>query len=489
MTNKVEWAGSTTCRVDSDTMSLYVSGDETGYAQTGTVRIKYGNLTLQTITVSLTLETQIVWEVTVKTFLKRVDIQPTKAWFDTAGIISYEEMEVYAEFTTGYTVRTADEKLVTGNVNSMCPAVSDLEYEAVNLPAVEANFPGMIIKSVSRLKFAATVTRRTASPLSAVYLVQEGVPSVLMTYNSTTEKYEGSTTGPIPEETTYKIRAIDQRNYAGVLGQKVTPLNYTKPSAAIDSFNTWRCTSAGVKTVGGPYVRVKASCTYDSELDGNELTRFGFYVTEDGAANFHNLTSGTQSSAVEILSRQESESITITVLVEDLVGTVVTRTLKLPGSMRNLVMHRTNSGTFLGIGTSPDYSGGPFGFHSGIDLPAKGAYLVEGIPFDAAHQMYRVDASGFNQDLLNVNFNNRYADENMTAFFTKLAYASGWSNIPSTIASSATFSGIRFVIRANATTAIVIILEITPQAGRIWSHEVSTSGGVGAWHYNASNGV
>ena len=110
------------------------------------------------------------------------------------------------------------------------------------------------------------------------------------------------------------------------------------------------------------------------------------------------------------------------------------------------------------------------------------------MPADCTHLVYQDGGSLFGKDFLNVNYSERYAQQNRTTYFSVPVDKTGWSNCPSPVASSA-FEGVRLVFRVSALQAAVILFETAPQFGRIWYHATTPLGVFTTWFYISSTQV
>ena len=94
-----------------------------------------------------------------------------------------------------------------------------------------------------------------------------------------------------------------------------------------------------------------------------------------------------------------------------------------------------------------------------------------------------LDGSTFGKDFLNINQNQRIAEENAGAFFYRpVASLSEWSNAPATN-DTYNWRGYRFVLWYNASFQMVIVFEFYPYPGRIWSNFYNGSLGWTGWRY------
>lgn len=250
------------------------------------------------------------------------------------------------------------------------PTVSAPTASVVDLTG---NFPNAYIAGYSKVKVAAAVTKG-AGNITAVRLSIPGGTTVNMTYNSSTQKYEGTTAEPIRGNATITVTATDSNGKTGSNAVSVTGVvPYTAPTITIDETGTYRCDSSGVKTDGGTYYRVKATANYYSGLSGNSVQTFTVKIK--GSSTETALNSGQQSGAISGMTDAKLRY-TIVLTVQDRVSGAVTREYNLNGMMRDLVMKRSSLGTQVGVGTTPTYSSNA---PSLIELPSGGIVIIGSI--------------------------------------------------------------------------------------------------------------
>ena len=318
-----------------------------GYTLTAT--LKYGNTTLKT------------QEFTTGS----VTISCLKSWFATAGVSTSKSMSLSVSVTGGPSTLTGSFTLTAGS--DMNPSVGTPTASVVDLTG---NFPSTYISGYSKVKVSATVSTGSNAGISTVKLSYPGGTTVNMSLNSSTGKYEATTAAPIKENTTFTVTVTDTRGLSGSQTVSVTGVTaYTAPSITIDTGYTYRCNDSGAKTSGGTYFRVKAAANYYSSLSGNALVKFSVKIKGSSAET--NLTSNVQSGAISGMSNPLIRY-TIVFTIQDKVSAAVTREYTLGGMLRNIVVKRSQDGTYLGVGITPTRTRGP----SCIELPDGGAILI-----------------------------------------------------------------------------------------------------------------
>ena len=228
----------------------------------------------------------------------------------------------------------------------------------------------------------------------------------------------------------------------------------------------FRCDSSGNQQNGGLYATVKAAATWYTALSGNALTQFFFYIKEDhdeGHSDTQNLTSGQQSTPLQMHVPGANDYATVVIAIQDKVSDVVTVEIRLPSALRNIYIRRSVDGTYLGVGMAPARRSGA----SDIELPDGGAVIVGGFLLQSLSHFdsTATDGSQFGKNFLNVNRINLYDIRNTEAAFIK-ADNTGWSNYPV----SGAFEGVRKVVCVNSTHILVIVTELYPTCGRIWTN-------------------
>ena len=396
------------------------------------------------------------------------------SWFDTAGVTTNDTIMVTAivDNTNVYTT------FYLGAGSDISPEAGTPTTAIVQAPQA-SGFPDTYIANITATKISADVTLHSNAGVDTVVISYPGGPNITMAWNSVTEKYE-ATTPPVTGDTTFTVTVTDVRGKTGtntVTISGVVP--YVPPSITIDEEDTWRCDANGDEENGGTYVRVKAYATYYTGLAGNSLTQFRFYVQEDPTSGA-NLTSGVQSAAVPFVAADNYGS--VVVVVQDQLSGVITKSLRLAGQRRNVTLKRSTAGTYMGVGMLSGRSSGK----SCIELPDGGVYMVGGYPVQGMTQLASsaADGSQFSKNFRNVDTNTMYAAGNAEAYFEKPASDSSWSNIP-TARTGTAWTGLRRVIWISGTSILILIIEMVPQAGRIWTNYYDGSAWTG-WRYTAS---
>lgn len=455
---------------ENTTIRIYGRG-----GRTFTVDVKYGSTVLQTYTIAA----------------DSMDITIPKSWFTTAGVAALEYFTASFELSNGdiweVNIRAGDD---------MKPVVGTPTVSIVQPSPASTNYPNTYLAGISKAHVAVDVTSGSNSAISSVRCYYDG-GSFNLTYNSSTGKWEGDTPSPVTQDTTFRINAEDQRGLIGIAeSAQITVVPYTQPAVVIDTANTWRCNSSGTKTDGGSYYRVKATATVCTEgaLNGNQAVEFVVYKSGDSTENA--LTSGVQSAAING-SLTASVAYTFYIRLTDRVGYSTTKSFTLSGSRRFIMIQSDGTGTGVGIGKNPRWVGQDLNYvdlnvlsnkESSYESSSGNRLLLSGLRINemkvgAFHEFITGLFTGatFGQDFLNIGTERTYTQENGTVWFIKPADDSEWSNMPNTMAGKY-WVGVRFVLRKASTTALVIIIEWTPQPGRIWINQLSTDGW-GGWKY------
>lgn len=451
-----------------------------GYLPANTAVVaKYGNTTLKTNSYSSA-------QTSVTITYSSSDLQ---TMFQTAGVTTQQSITVTVQ-VTGYSYTAQSFTLSSGS--NMNPTVGTPTATIVQGSTVDSSLANVYIAGFSKVKIAVSVTAGSGSSISSVML-NYGSNSMAMSYNSSTGKYEATTSGPIAGNTTFTVTATDARGLTGTNTVSVTGVkSWTEPAITFDTSKTYRCNSSGTKTEGGAYVRVKVTFNYTTGISGNGVRDLYFYVKEEGERTDWTLTSGTQSAAKPLTNPRPNEKITVVVKGRDKVGGYVTRELQLSGAHRDFAManyQSSNAGrrvTALGIGMTPDTSTAALTYGDTVQMPADGRFTVGGKEIqNFLGCNIRREVSGddpWGKDMLAYEPTNPMAEDNETAEFyiTNSNFAS-WSNLPSAITSQSTaFEGSRMVL-FGYDTVFIVLLEQTPVAGRIWVNTKRKSSSSTSW--------
>ena len=435
------------------------------------VKVKYGSTELWSYT----------WSTTSTSGTATFAAASLKQWFTTAGVTTLQSITITAVIE-GYSLATASFTLTAGN--NMKPLVLQPTPSIVQPERIQQTFPNTWIANVSKAKVSVPAEAGSNAAISSV-TVSYGSETMTLTYDSTSGRYEGTTSKPITGNTVFTATVTDQRGMTAQSSYSLTGVQaYTKPTVTIDSAGTYRSDSSGNEQSGGPCVRVKATAAYDTGISGNTLEAFYFYVSEDGSSTTHNLTSGAQSAAFALLSPRPDNAITIVVVAQDKISNEVYARSTLSGAHRDVILARYFGKTVVGVGQVPNVLRDSTGaFADGIDVEEKGGYYVEGrdtINYEGCNRnVLQTQDSRWSNDLLAVDLLNAKAVQNETTeFVISSNNLSKWTNLPPAIASSSpgTFSGVRTVI-VGGWWVWVVILERLPVRGRIWSN----------MHYKATN--
>jgi hypothetical protein len=456
--------------------ALTLSVSPTSVSTGNNVSISVGNGSGSSITARIKYGSTQLWSGTSTTGSFSVAVN--KSWFTTAGVATAKNMAVTVTIDQDTSLSASFTVTAGSNMN---PTVGALSFAPVNSGRVATYFPNSYIAGYTKVKVSAAVTSGSNAAISSVVLSFPGGTNVTMSYNSTSQKYEGTTAAVINGNTTFTVTAKDGRTLSGSKqGTLSGVVAYVKPSVSPTAANCYRCNSGGTKQDGGSYVSAKATATWYSSLSGNALTSFLFYVKEDRTAGYsdsRNLTSGQQSQALQMHVPGANDYVTLVFSIQDKVSDAVTLELRLPAAPKNIYVRRSSTGTYVGVGMAPQRTSG----ESDIELPDGGAVLVGGFLLQSLSHFNDPSYSGdsFGHDFLAVNISNLYDAKNTTAKFYKAANASGWSNCP--VATNVAFYGIREVIVWNEYYCLVRLTELKPTVGRVWTNLATVTGNGISW--------
>lgn len=376
------------------------------------------------------------------------------AWFDTAGVTALSSMTVSVTITGGPNEMTGSFTLQAGS--SMKPVMG----AAAAVPVQSENtaaFPDTYIANYSRAKVSVAVSAPTNAAITKVVLSYPGGTGVTAAYNSASGKYEATTEAPLMADTVLTMTATDQRGLQSSTSVTVTGVvAYTPPSVAIDT--AYRCDANGYRNSGGAYYRIKVTATWYTALEGNSLKKLTAGVKNGTGST---IASGTVCTLAGL--SDPKKSYTIVVIVQDQISDEVRKEITLEGMLRNLVITRSDEGTHLGIGTTPEGTEEK----STVELPNGGKYLTGGHPVQSLMQpIDSTDGSSFEKNLLNINTTQRDTLVHRTAFFHKDAAGTGWSNMPP-IYTAQEWYGLREVLWMDANHILVRVTDLSGQ-GYVW---------------------
>ena len=426
------------------------------------VRVKYGSTNLESYT----------WVEDKQSVGILFPDSTLKQWFAQAGVATLQSITVTAT-VDGYPTVTASFTLTAGE--NMKPMVGTPTVSIVQPARIASTFPDTWIANISKAKVVANVSPGSNAAISSV-VANYGSESVSMAYNSSTGSYEGTTSKPVTGDATFTVIVTDERGFTARSTCSITGVQaYSAPTITIDRPATYRCDSSGDEQSGGPYVRVKATANYTA-ITGNTLESFYFYVSEDGSSTTHNLTSGTQSAAYQLLSPRPDNAITVVVVAQDKISEAITARITLPGAHHDVIVARYGSKTVVGIGQVPTrVQNGTSGYCDGTDVAEGGGYFVGGrdiinLRGVARHGLALASLWGY--DMLAVDKSNEKDAKNEAREFNLTASSlSNWQNLPAAIVTANTrFRGIR-EIRVGQYYVVATIVEIAPVAGRIWINQ------------------
>jgi len=403
-------------------------------------------------------------------------------WFNTAGITNSLSIPITITVTGGNPSTLTGKGTYTESRSSaitrMKPVVRTVTTQIQQAAgAATTYYPSTYIAGYSKCKVTATITRPTNATVSTVKLSYPGGATVNMTLVSgSTNQYAATTSAALAGDTTFTVTVTDTRSLSNTKTASVTGVvAYVLPSVSIDL--AYRCNDQGVETNGGDYYRIRVTAQYSTNLSGNTITELTVGLKGAPAAERHNITSGTTSSAFGTLS-DPKKAYVITVIIQDKISGQITAEYTLKGKQRDFVLNHDGGYTHLGVGMTPvgkDYSG----YKDTIELPNDGLFLMGGIPVQAFHYPHIAgktsDNPGFGHDFHNVSAD-RTGEANATAIFGFPASDySNWTNIPddpldqqSAGIQTLGWAGFREVYYANQDVCLVKIIEIAPQAGRVW---------------------
>ena len=366
------------------------------------------------------------------------------------------------------------------SIDSMKPVVSSISTQIQQAAGAASQlYPNTYIAGYSKCKVTAVITRPTNAAISSVKLSYPGGTTITMEeVSGSPGTYTGTTSAALAQDTTFTVTAADVRGLSGSGTKTVTGVvAYVLPSVSVDL--AYRCDEQGVETNGGDHYRIKVTAKINANLPNNAITELTVGLKGAPAAERHDITNGTTSSAFGTLS-DPKKAYVITVIIQDKISGQIVREYTLKGKQRDLVLNHDGGHTHLGVGMTPigkDFSG----YKDTIELPNDGLFLVGGIPVQAYNYPHIAgktsDNPCFGRDFHNVSAD-RMGEANASAIFGfPASQYDSWSNLPDDPYDQQTtptgirtlgWAGWREVYWVNQDVVLVKITEIAPKTGRIW---------------------
>lgn len=405
-----------------------------------------------------------------------------KAWFDTLGITTQKTITLTVSVvghtgTTSFTLRAGAD---------MMPEVTEVTVSCVQPSPASAHYPNTFLAGISKIKVAAGVVKKSNAGIYTVIGTLSSGESITLAYNSTTQKYEGTSQQPIAGSGSVSVVATDTRLMdSSAKSTQYTAENYTPPVINVIQSGTIRCDSQGQVTNGGNCYRAQAAATYSS-LANNRIV--SFTVKEKNTASATSITSGAQSGIIQT-NVASTARMTIVFSVTDYVGYSASKTYIFDGSRVWMMWETPASGNGLniGVGKRPEkildgISTIDLDVNEGADASALG-YLLEGMnagafqmPLDGTDM-----GASFSRNFKNTDWTARIKKVNATVWFWKRSNQDSlWSNFPSEVANR-DWIGLRMVFPKGGGYGLVMVLEAHPVPGRLW-FMYKGSGGWTSWY-------
>ena len=284
------------------------------------------------------------------------------SWFATAGVTALTEITLSVTVTGGAKELSGSFTLTAGA--DMGPAINSVSTELVqgNTASAFSDY----IANISRAKLKISVSAKAGASIRTVTVNHNGT-SLNARLNEDSGLYEVTTIAPLTGDTDFPVTVIDSRDMTCSATFRLSGVKaYQLPSLTVDA--AYRCNSAGAETNGGTHYRIKARANIFTELSGNVLTEF--ICRLKGTGNSYDLSSGVLSGALDG-SLQPKSSYKVEIIVTDSISSI-TREIPLSGMLRNVVITRSDDGTYVGIGKTPEKNSGG----SSVELPAEGEIIV-----------------------------------------------------------------------------------------------------------------
>lgn len=390
------------------------------------------------------------------------------------------------------------------SIDSMKPVVSSISTQIQQAAGAASQlYPNTYIAGYSKCKVTAVITRPTLATISTVYLSYPGGRTVTMTEDDPINSpgtYSGTTFSALAKDTEFTVSVTDERGLRNTDTAQVTGVvPYVLPSVSIDPANTYRCNSEGVKTNGGNHYKIKVTAQINTSLPNNAITELTVGLKGAPAVERHTITDGTTSDTLPPASAGNTGTLpdpkkayVLTIIIQDRISGQVVREYTLKGMQRDMVLAHHGGVTQLGVGTTPEEEN-----QNSVELPKDGVFLLGGIPAQAFNIPYSdsTDGSSFGKDFLSVNYEERTAATNASAYFFIIPDAmKDYVNYPvmsydghDDFYKDYGWVGFRTVSILNEYTALVQVIEFLPMPGRIWinAHVQTTTGQLwSGWKYH-----
>ena len=374
-------------------------------------------------------------------------------------------------------------------IDKMKPVIASLDKQIQQAPGGATDYyPKTYIAGFSKCKVTAVITRPTLATISTVYLSYPGGRTVTMTEDDPINSpgtYSGTTFSALAKDTEFTVSVTDERGLRNTDTAQVTGVvPYVLPSVSIDPANTYRCNSEGVKTNGGNHYKIKVTAqintSFPNNVPNNAITELTVGLKGAPALERHTIPDGTTSDTLPPASAGDTGTLpdpkkayVLTIIIQDRISGQVVREYTLKGMQRDMVLAHHGGVTQLGVGTTPEETD-----QNSIELPKDGVFLLGGIPAQAFNIPYSdsTDGSSFGKNFLSVNYDERTAATNASAyFFIRSDDMKDYSNYPvmsydghDDFYKDYGWVGFRTVSILGKDLALVQIIEFMPIPGRIW---------------------
>lgn len=322
--------------------TLGIAADKTSVLAGQDITYTFTNRESETLTIKYNYQNTAILQQSVSA--NTVTITNSKALFDTAMVTTSQSLVLTVTVSDSYK-RSANLSITINASPDMAPSITSVVASIVQPSPASQTFPNTYIANVSKAKISVAFSLNTQADITSASL-KYGSMNISMRLDTSTGKYEGTTTNPLTGNTTFTITLTDQR---GMSAQQTYTLNgvqaYSQPK--IDIQNYYRCNQDGTKNDAGEWCYLIIVYTFTS-LNG--LNARNTTVTLGSSTVSRQVTSGEEQTY--ILHADMEHSYDIVVVAIDSI-TSVSKTVRL--STAGVIMDFLTGGKGIGFGKVAEY--------------------------------------------------------------------------------------------------------------------------------------
>lgn len=322
--------------------TLGISADKTSVTAGQSIQYTFTNRESNTLTLKYNYQSTSILQQSVSA--NTVTITNSKTLFDTAGVKTSQSLVLTVTVSDSYG-RSANISITINASSDMAPSITSVNTSIVQPSPASHTFPNTYIANVSKAKISVSFSVNTQATITSASL-KYGSMNISMRLNSTTGKYEATTTNPLTGNTKFTVTLTDQR---GMSAQQTWKLNgvqaYSQPKIDIQSY--YRCNQDGTKNDAGEWCYLSIVYTFTS-LNGQNARNTT--VTLDSSTDSRTVTSGVAQTYILPADMEHSYDILVTAI--DSI-TSVNKTVRL--STAGVIMDFLTGGKGIGLGKVAEY--------------------------------------------------------------------------------------------------------------------------------------